>query len=206
MKIDFLPLPFSRTLYVTLIGIAIFAILSSLSGFQKRDDDIPVALIGVHHLGADYRINEFYVNRRGGSSIGEGGGGGGHVCCIALPRKWRPGLQAEIRWEVHYNSPVPDQASSPKIEGEGIYKALVPVEAYTKPSDFYIHFFPRGRVRIVVDEFSPIADQHPIKWGDARAEKTATKGAIIDRIFTSEELAELERNLAQERTKHGDWR
>lgn len=27
-------------------------------------------------------------------------GGGGRACCIVLPVKWRPGLMANIKWEV----------------------------------------------------------------------------------------------------------
>jgi hypothetical protein len=34
----------------------------------------------------------------------------------------------------------------------------------------------------------------------------ATAGMVVKALFTSEELAELERETARDRAKHGDWR
>ncbi|BAN45896.1 hypothetical protein PCA10_01640 [Metapseudomonas resinovorans NBRC 106553] len=33
-------------------------------------------------------------------------GGGGRACCIVMPAKWRPGLMANIEWEVDPNADV----------------------------------------------------------------------------------------------------
>ncbi|WP_449106619.1 DUF3304 domain-containing protein [Pseudomonas mohnii] len=41
-----------------------------------------------------HAINWFSVNGYGAH------GGGGSSCCIILPTKWRPGLKANIEWEV----------------------------------------------------------------------------------------------------------
>jgi hypothetical protein len=173
----------------------------------RADDRLPVSVIGVQHLGPDYEISEFYVNRHYFSNVGQGGGGGGEVCCVTLPIKWHPGLKAEVRWEAaHIIKRSADPAGADTGELVGMYRAHVPVEAYAGPGDLYVHFYPEGRVRIVVSSISPSGERHPIQWGDAKASQMATTGTVVEALFTSEELAELEREDARRKAKYGDWR
>jgi hypothetical protein len=167
---------------------------------------VPVSLIGVHHLGPQYVIYRFYVNKSIGDNIGEGGGGGSEVCCITLPTKWDPALRVDIRWEVDHIIRSHDAKLQDSAEMKGIYQAQVPVEKYSKIGDLYIHFFPNGRVRAVVSSISSDGEKHPIRQGDAKASQTAIAGKEISDLFTPEEIAEMSRKADQERKLHGDWR
>lgn len=173
---------------------------------SNGDDRIPASINGVQHLGSDHLINVFYVDGYNGSNVGEDGGGGTHVCCVTLPKRWYPELKAEVRWEVHRIIKPSDPAAPETVTIEGRYRAQVPVEAYRELGELFVHFFPNGRVRIVVSPIGHSGDGHPIKWGDAQAGLSATAGAPVKELFTAEELAELEREVARHKAKYGDWR
>lgn len=173
---------------------------------EKPENNFFAAMVGVHHLGPDYRIGNFYVNKRISGSVGEGGGGGSRRCCVKLPNKFDEELKADVRWEVwravrEVNSTVPVKS---KIEG--IYRASVPVESYTDIGDFYVHFFSNGRVRIVVSQYSFIGKLHPIQRDDSSAAQQATSGRKIEVMFSKTELDEFQRQAEQDRKLYGDWR
>lgn len=174
--------------------------------YFRVETHIPVSLTGVQHLGSDYRISDFYVDKYSGGTVGESGGGGSIVCCLMLPKKWYPGLKAEVRWEVRHIIRPSDPALPETEEVAGLYRAQVPVEVYATPGDFYVHFFPGGRVRIVVSEFTTTGKQHPIQRGDSSASRMATVGSAVKTLFTADEIAEFKREDARDRAKYGDWR
>jgi hypothetical protein len=194
---------FVATLLLTTIAIGIYLLFAD---HIKTKDGIPVSLVGVHHLGSDYYIDSFYVDKYYGGNVGEGGGGGGMVCCLTLPREWRAGLKADVRWEVVHIIRSRSPEVSETAEAVGSYRAQVPVEAYIEPGDLYVHFFAEGRARIVVSESSPSGKRHPIQWDDPQAVRHATIGKIVKSLFTAEEIAESERDSARDRAKYGDWR
>jgi len=187
------------------MAIAIIAPCIVLYKLSKADNYVPVALGSAHHLGGDYLINYFYIDKSIGDSVGEGGGGGTR-CCVMLPKKWSPKLKVDVRWEVYHLIRSNNSTAPVKAEVEGIYHAQVPVEPYEKPSDFWVHFFPKGRVRIVVSENDTDGELHPTHWDATEADKLATTGFVVKALFTPEELAELEREAARDRKKYGDWR
>lgn len=166
----------------------------------------PASLIGVHHLGTDYVINRFYINQSIGDNIDEGGGGGSIVCCMTLPLRWRPSISVDVRWKVHRIIRSADHKISETERIEGIYQAQVPVEEYTKPGNFFVHFFPNGRVRVVVSSFASHSDSHPIREGDKKAIRAAMQGNAIKALFTDQELALHLKMIAADRKKYGDWR
>lgn len=172
----------------------------------KNDDRMPASIVGVHHLGSDHLIHEFYVNKGYYGNVDEGGGGGGLTCCVTLPKQWYPGLTADVRWEAYRIIKPTDPAQEETVESAGIFRAQVPVEAYERSGRFFVHFFPNGRVRIVVSSISPSGDGHPIRKGDAREVLLATAGMPIKEIFSSEELADIARENARDRAKYGNWR
>lgn len=172
----------------------------------KVDDYLPVTLSAIQHLGRDYRIDSFYIDKSASGSIREGGEGGGIICCISLPKKWSPGLKADVRWEVHHIIQKDDSKAPETAEVEGIYRAQVPVEAYVKPDKFWIHFLPKGRVRIIVSQSFSSENQDLIQWNSTEESQKATTGTILKALFSNEELAELERETARNREKYGDWR
>jgi hypothetical protein len=174
--------------------------------YFKVETHIPVSITGVHHMGSDYRISDFYVDKYWGGVVGESGGGGGSVCCIMLPKKWRPGLTADVRWEVRHIIKPSNPATPETEETAAVYHARVPVEKYVEADRFWVHFFPQGRVRIVVSQIGPYGEQHPIQFSDTQAIQKATAGQVVDALFTSEEIAELERQAKRDRKKYGDWR
>lgn len=166
---------------------------------------IPVTVSGVHHMGSDYFISQFVINKKVGDRVSQSGSSG-TVCCLMIPRKWSPGLKADVRWEVRH---IIRQADGIEIEREevvAIYRAQVPVEEYAEGDRLWAHFFAEGRVRLVVSPFGPEGEQHPIRWGDPQATQTAAVGAVVTSLYTADEIAELERETARERKEFGDWR
>lgn len=204
-----IPLPAVIRMYPILsliLGSIVFGLCLFAKAYFHSDDRIPVSLVGVQHLGGDYLIARFYINKSIGDTVGEGGGGGSEVCCLTLPRDWNPTLKADVRWEVHHIIRSTDPAVPARAELTGIYQAQVPVEPYLKAANFYVHFFPEGRVRIVVSPITSDGERHPIRWGDAQATLTATTGKVIKALFSAQELSEMQREAELERKKYGDWR
>lgn len=195
-----------RILIILFLAVTTFGVYLFFNEYIKKDNGIPVSVIGVHHLGSDYYIDSFYVDKHYEGNVGEGGGGNGMVCCRMLPRKWHPGLIADVRWEVDHiiRSSIPGVAETAEVVGN--FRAQVPVEAYSEPGDLYVHFFPGGRTRIVVSEFSPSGKHHPIQWDDTYAVQKAAVGTTVTTLFTVEEIAEGKREIERDRAKYGDWR
>lgn len=193
--------------FVLLIFIGVFIGIAVLIYKSiKVEKNYPTTLTGVHHLGSDYYINRFYINKSISDNVGEGGGGGSRVCCLSLPKKWYPGLTADVRWEVIHILRAPTRNAQETAEVEGIYRAQVPIEPYKDSGSFYVHFFPGKRVRIVVSGISPSGQQHPIQWGDIHARDKATLGYPIESMFTVEESDENQRVIDRDRERYGGWR
>lgn len=206
MKIPILSFVRSHPIASLLALGVFFGSYALLNNSPEYKDRMGVSVNGAQHLGPDYLIHEFYVNKGYYGNVGEGGGGGSHICCVTIPKKWYPGAKADVRWQVHpiIKPSNPTELESGEIEGR--YRAQVPVEAYREPGELVVHFFPNRRVRIVVSSFDHTADEHPIKWGSAHESLLATAGAPIKEIFAAEELAELDREDARDKAKYGDWR
>jgi hypothetical protein len=202
------PAYFSRSnLIWSLLSAAIFLGTCTASHCTASEPgSFPASLTGVHHLGSEYLIDRFFVNQSIGDNIGEGGGGGSIVCCMTLPRQWRPSISVDVRWEVHHVIRSTDPKLPDTAELEGIYQAQVPVEEYKIPGDFFVHFFPNGRVRVVVSSHRSNSDWHPIRRGDKKAIQAAMQGKTIKALFTEQELAENLKKIEEDRRKYGDWR
>jgi hypothetical protein len=64
----------------------------------SNDETVAVSYVGYNHTPRS--IVSFSINGEGGVlNVSAYGGGGKEVCCVVLPAKWRPGLQAAIKWE-----------------------------------------------------------------------------------------------------------
>lgn len=206
MKIPILSVVRSHPIVSLLVLGVLLGSYALLHARPKGTDRMPASIVGVQHLGSDHLIHKFYVNKGDYGNVGEGGGGGSFTCCVTLPKHWYPGLKADIRWEVYRIIKPTDPAEEETVESEGIYRAQVPVEPYREPGKFFVHFFPNGRVRIVVSPISHSGDGHPIRWGNAQESLLATAGTPVKEIFTAEEHAELDREDARDRAKYGSWR
>jgi len=167
-----------------------------------------VELSGVQHMGPSFNISDFYVNHTSGSNVGRGGGGGGIVCCIAIPKKWRPGLTAEVRWAVgdwsKENLAETAAGNYRSITSGGIYRAQVPIEKYDEPEHVWVHFFAGGKIRVVSSAPGSLSRLHPIKRDDPHAIDTATVGIPVEALFTQEELAEMRRKSRERSRKYGE--
>jgi hypothetical protein len=195
--------------FLLLLAISVGSYVA-LHVWKERRKFIGVSFSGVQHMGSRYAVSGFYVDGGYGSNIGRGGGGG-MICCVALPEKWRPGMTAEIRWNVlHWsdNAPIHLDPSTPEIvDDAGTYRAAkVPVEKYDEPGMLWVHFFPGGLVRVVVSNVGPQNDEYPIRRGEPREALRATKGIPVTELFSKAELAELNRKAEQEKPFFGDWR
>jgi len=90
----------------------------------------------------------------------DGGGGGtsfpfhagiANICCVTLPRIWRPGLEFVVRWDV------------PEGSKHNVREKVVTVERYDETGSLYVHFFEDNEIRIVVTEWYPGSRNHPIQ-------------------------------------------
>ncbi len=149
-------------------------------------------MIGVHHLSSDFLISEFYVNKYGGIGVQREGGGSGEICCIMIPRRWRPGLVVEVRWRVedwsHAQSTEIEVGNYKSIQPAGMYIARVPVEKYVEAYSLYVHFFPNGRVRVFTTPYSVLHPNHPVSYGPKAQDTSTTAGLPIAEMFTQAEM------------------
>jgi hypothetical protein len=197
-----------RLLLVAAIVFSAVVLYRSVRAELYRDSLVAVGLTGTHHIGPNFNIAGFYINGKYESNIGREGYGG-DMCCVLLPKKWRPGLVVEVRWSVgdwtkENRSEI--NAENYKSISYTSFKALVPVEKYDKAERLFIHFFPEGKVRGVTAFAGPGHPEHPILNGDPHAADSATIGQRVDGIFTDAEMAEVRYQHENRSTFFGDWR
>lgn len=169
----------------------------------------PVSLSARHHLGENFNIPVFYVNRSIGDNVGREGDSG-TTCCIFLPKKWRPGLSVEVRWEIgdwsHENRQEIQAHNYKSAISGGVFIAQVPVERYDEPARIWVHFFAGGKARVISSSIGSGGSLHPIQDIDPHAGDSATAGKPITAIFSPAEIQELERIDLERKKKFGDWR
>lgn len=118
-------------------------------------------------------IQEFYVNGQWGGNVSIGAGGGSNVCCVNLPKKWQPGLSAEVTWRRsdcggsgpgNERCPIGKRPWAPAKT----LKATVPIDFYDSPDGMYVAFLPNDEVKIFVSRMGLSNPNHPAKLGRAR--------------------------------------
>lgn len=180
-------------------SLCVAVVTGYVSFFLSRgdDDNLGTVMIGVHHLGQDYLIPEFYVGKYGGTGVQREGGGSGEICCIMIPRNWRPGLFVEVRWSVedwsHADRTEIAAGNYQSIDKKGIYIAQVPIEKYESVYSLYVHFFPHGRVRVLTTPYSVISAFHPVPFGPADGGTAAVAGRPVGEMFTPAEKKNIDR-------------
>jgi len=125
------------------------------SGLSTRDNDnyFNASVGGVNHTGQ--YLYGFSINGSFGGNASEYGGGNAGVCCVRLPVVYRPGLTADIKYNLLINDGKDDNWKT---------KIGVPVEPYTESGDVYVHFFPNDQIRVVVSLSGPSGSKHPIPY------------------------------------------
>ena len=103
-------------------------------------------------------------------------GGGGRSCCIIMPIKWRPGLKANIEWEV---DPDPFAYSKWPPFGTDGYRVAqakhkanyqrysttvdIPEWAGTESCDLKVHFLACNKIQTTTSCWAPSSPGYPIK-------------------------------------------
>ncbi|MDK9583821.1 DUF3304 domain-containing protein [Lelliottia wanjuensis] len=119
---------------------------------------------GINHV-AGQTVNSFTVNGYGGTLTG-------NSCCIMLPDKWRPGLKANINWEVD-----PDAYASLPPLGTDEYRkayaqhaakyqqhsAVVDIPKYDQACGLTVHFLPCNQVKVTTSCYGYGAPEYPVK-------------------------------------------
>jgi hypothetical protein len=102
----------------------------------KPEPMVGVPITGLDHLAETLSVQQFSVNGTGGAQAGKGGS---QVCCVDLPKQWRPGLTVKVAWAVT-NWPA-------KVYSQ--HEREVPVEKYEEVGNLYVHFLLDGSVRVL---------------------------------------------------------
>lgn len=191
--------PFSR--WVGILGVVILFVIIVLYLTTDARNPRWSGFTGVHHMGEDFVVPEFYINGTWGGNIGKEGGGGSNVCCVALPKEWSPRLVVDVRWSVsNWANENVSGTSARKYSSVSwqFFRAIVPVEQYTgEPDHLYVHFFKNGAVRVVTSMVGPESPMHPIRGGDSQAAVLATNGKSASSIFSNSEVEQMRINVTK---------
>jgi len=127
--------------------------LLSLPLLACSEEKVGIDLVGYNHT--DYEIGHFSVDGSGGTYLGEHEGGGKFVCCVSVPRKYKPGMKVHVSWG-----------------GVGVktQERVVDVPPY-KPEDtgvFAVHFLRNGEVKVFVTSYALGHPNYPLKGDEAK--------------------------------------
>jgi hypothetical protein len=140
---------FTLTAFTRLRRFACFLALVSV-GCVVQSSAGAMNLVGINYT--DQYVALYTVNGYAGANILPYGGGGGGVCCISVPREWKPGMTVTVNWTSKRNAdPIP-------------WKTRVVEVPQYRPEDmghFAVHFFPGDEVRVLVTMLYPHHPDYP---------------------------------------------
>lgn len=161
-------------------------------------------------MGPNFNISAFYINGANGFNVGREGGGGTSVCCVLLPKIWRPGLAVDLRWEVRDwsgENQAEIAAGNTRSMNFKHFKAHVPLEKYVKPGPVEIHFFVGGKARVIVNQPLSAELKEEILSSDSHAVVIATLGQPTEDFFSKEERdAKHDREEERKQNYGGSWK
>ena len=132
----------ARLMSVSLLATTLMACAAG------KDEGIGTGITGIDHLADHLSVQNFWVD---GYNAAQAGKGGRTVCCATLPRKWRPGLKVQVRWEV----------VNWRDSKGACYIRDVPVEPYEEVGQLWVHFLSDGGVRVVSSIDGPRSPSYP---------------------------------------------
>jgi hypothetical protein len=106
------------------------------------------------------------INGAGGIMNVNEHGLGGDVCCVDIPKKWRPDLTVKIGWQDDGTWLLDAQGHEVIRNGRTVLVEtprkfkVVPVPKYDKPATLWIHFFPNDEIKIVMSDYWPGHPKH----------------------------------------------
>ena len=194
--------------WLTVLGVIIYFTIPWVQRENHNSKFASVLFSGVHHMGPNFNIPDLYVDGYSRFNV-QRTGSGGDICCVNLPKAWRPGLTVDLRWAVG------DWTNENRTEIENdnygsvsfkSYRAIVPVERYDTAAHLYVHFFSNGKARVVSSTTGHWGKGHPIT-DDPREANIATVGTPVDELFTPAELAKRRAAWEAEEAKSGgSWK
>ncbi len=146
-----------------LLACLIGVVLAACSG----DETVAVSYAAYNHT--DKSIVSFVINGEGGILAASAHGGGGRMCCVVLPKHWRPGLMATIKWQED-DIPIFNPDGTRKVidgvpaTNESPWKErTVEVPKYEgEMGTFFIHIFPGDEVKVLMNIYGAGNPQHPL--------------------------------------------
>lgn len=156
---------------LTKLGLMMLVLLASACSQAQSRESSAANVTGVNHTSAN--INSFTVNGAGGPNIGPfHNGSGKQQCCVMLPDKWYPGMQAKIEWET---DPEP-YAELPPL-GTDAYRAayakhaanyqqhttVVDIPQYQQACALVIHFLVCNQIKVTTACSGYGQPNYPIK-------------------------------------------
>lgn len=106
------------------------------AGCADRSTDLQI--VGLNYT--DRYISMFSVNGGMGPNVSPNGGGGKFACCVTVPRRWRPGLTANIRWTNDMRSH--DGWKSIIVE--------IPKYGFDDLGFIAVHFYPDDTIKVLI--------------------------------------------------------
>ena len=127
-----------------------------------EEEKVNLGYLGVNHTPVP--IDSVLINGEGGILNEPAMGGGGEsVCCVTLPKKWRPGLRVTIKWRKEGDwlrdaagNLVLDRGRKTYVPGPWLSQT-VDVPEYTDKDlgHFDIHFMPHEQIIVKVMNLEP---------------------------------------------------
>jgi Protein of unknown function (DUF3304) len=157
------------------IGLSSVLLASLVGCFEE--EKVAVSYVALNHT--DHWIGGIGINGEGGIlNSSPFGGGGKEVCCVLLPRKWHPGLQATIKWQDDgewlkdaSGNEVIRNGKRVLVEGPW-HTQTVEVPEYDKTmGQFHIHIFAPDQVKVVVSLYGAGHPKHPYPYPTKQSEK-----------------------------------
>lgn len=116
------------------------------------DEPLPANVIGYNHTKKD--IGHFTANGTGGGFLQAHKGGGGFVCCIGIPRHWKPTYRVTIGWTDDYD--------------ENYQERVVEVPKYESPGNLDVHFLKNGEIKVFITSLTLWHPNYPLKGPEAK--------------------------------------
>lgn len=177
--------------YIRLLS-ALALLLVGCSKAVEMTDSPKANTVSVSVHGVNYTANPFrYVlvdatdpsNGTGGGEHITAFGGGGTSCCLRLPERWRPGIQAKV----HSTHWLPENDSGDLPEVEKVYDVQIPAYPDGKAGELWVLRTADGAIELVMSNVEP---DHP-KWPGK------VKGWPEPSLEYQRERWELHRRIAQ---------
>lgn len=147
---------------VQLTGASLIIALASMltAACARTGDTVGVSVSAINYT--DQELNAYLFMSPEGEKKQVAGGepvrpfeGGGVMCCISLPKTWRPGIKVVLRYDWWQREDKPRQYINKEFE--------VPPYPDGQVGTLWALFYPDGSVEVVSSDFAPGHEKWPGK-------------------------------------------